>query len=117
MFKQVLEMLFLVVVFVGVLWLTYLVTRQIGAFNQKRYFNKNMEIIEVLPLTAGQHLCIVKVGTKYYLLSVTQKSQVTYLTELNEAQLDLSEKVKENKSFQSFQEQLLQKMKGKRDDG
>lgn len=112
MIMQILEILFLVIVFVLVLGLTYVVTRSIGVMNRKRYFNKNMEIIEVLALSPGQQLCIVKVGTMYYLLSVTQKSQITYLAKLDEEQLDLSEKHEI-----SFQEQLLQKMKGKRDDG
>lgn len=112
MIMQILEILFLVIVFVLVLGLTYIVTRSIGMMNRKRYFNKNMEIIEVLALSPGQQLCIVKVGKAYYLLSVTQRSQVTYLAQLDESQLDLSEK-----SEISFQEQLRQRMKGKREDG
>lgn len=112
MFMQILEILFLVIVFILVLGLTYFATRALGMANRKMHFNKNMEIIEILSLAPGQQLCIVKVGESYYLIGVTQKSQLAYLTKLDPEQLDLSE----NKEI-SFQEQLLQKMKGKREDG
>ena len=68
MFKEILELIFLCIIFIGVLWLTYFVTKKIGTANQNMHVNKNMKIIEVLPLMQGQYLYIVKVGEGYYLI-------------------------------------------------
>ena len=108
MFSEILELVFLCIVFVGVLYLTYFVTRKVGMANKKMSLNKNMEIIEVLPLMQGQYLYIVKVGEGYYLMGCAQKGNMTYLKELDAGQLSLEE----NKGT-SFQEHFMQFMKGK----
>lgn len=108
MLKEIFELVFLIVVFVGVLWLTYFVTRTVGMSNKKNSFNKNMEIIEVLSLMQGQYLYIVKVGEGYYLMGCTQKGNIAYLKELAKEELNLEEK-----GVASFQEQFMHFMKGK----
>ncbi|MBE6021744.1 MAG: hypothetical protein E7231_00765 [Cellulosilyticum sp.] len=108
MFKEILELGFLCIVFGGVLWLTYFATKKIGTANKKMYFNKNMEIIEVMSLMQGQYLYIVKVGGSYHLMGCAQKGNMTYLKELDENQLNLEENI-----GTSFQEHFIQFMKGK----
>lgn len=108
MFKQILELIFLCIIFVGVLALTYFATRKVGVLNKKLGFHKNMEIIEVLPLMQGQYLYIVKVGTCYYLIGCAQKGNMTYLKEIDSREL-----IFEDKENMSFQEQFMHFMKGK----
>lgn len=108
MFNEILELIFLCIVFVGILALTYFVTKKVGMLNKKLGFHKNMEIIEVLPLMQGQYLYIVKVGTCYYLMGCAQKGNITYLKEL-----DSKELIFEDKENISFQEQFRHFMKGK----
>lgn len=109
MLEQIIELCFISVIFIGVLWLTYFVTKKIGMFNKGRSFHKNMEIVEVLPLMQGQYLYIVKVGEAYYLIGCAQKGNITYLNEIEAEKLDLQEV-----QSTSFQTQFLQLMKGKR---
>lgn len=102
------ELVLLIFIFIGILALTYFVTKKMATFNKQMAFNKNMEIIEVLQLMQGQYLYIVKVGTQYHLIGSTQKGSICYCTVLEKQQLDLNEvKVK------TFSEQLGHFMKGK----
>lgn len=108
MLKQILELLCVSAIFVGVLGLTYWVTKKVGNMNKHMSFNKNMQIIEILPLMQGQYLYIVKVGAEYYLMGCSQKGNLTYLKAIDEGQLNLEE-VKSK----SFQEHFIYFMKGK----
>lgn len=110
MLGEMLELVFLCLVFIGVLGLTYFVTKKIGMINKKMNFNRNIEIIEMLPIMQGQYLCIIKVGTGYHLVGCSQKGQMVYLKELSSEQLDLRE-IK----HESFQEQFIQLVKGKQE--
>ena len=80
-----------------------------GHMNKQMSYNKNMQIIEILPLMQGQYLYIVKVGEGYYLMACAQKGNITYLNEIDESQLNLEE-IKSK----SFQEHFSYFMKGKR---
>jgi len=108
MLNEMLELLYLSAIFIGVIGLAYWVTKKVGSMNKQMSFNKNMQIIEILPLMQGQYLYIVKTGTEYYLIGCSQKGNITYLKAIEESQLDL-EKVKSK----SFQEHFSHFMKGK----
>ena len=108
MLNELLELLCVSVIFIGVLGLTYWVTKKIGNMNKHMSLNKNMQIIELLPLMQGQYLYIVKIGLEYHLIGCSQKGEITYLKAIDESQLKLEE-VK-NKSFQ---EHFIQFVKGK----
>lgn len=108
MLNEILQLVVVLIVFCGVLALSYYGTQKIGHVNKKVNANKNMEIIEVLPLMQGQYLYIVKVAGRYFLLGCSQKGNISYLNELNEKDLIF----KEGRGI-SFQEHLMQLMKGK----
>lgn len=110
MLTEIIQMLFLCVVFIGVLGLAYFVTKKIGTINRHVNANKNMQIIEMIPLMQGQYLYIVKVGQGYYLMGCTQKGNITYLKQLEANELNLEE-IKSK----SFQEYFADIMKGKRE--
>lgn len=111
MIKEMFELVLLILIFIGILALTYFVTKKMASFNKRMAFNKNMEIIEVLQLMQGQYLYIIKVGDEYHLIGSSQKGNMCYCTSLKSEQLDL-EQVK----AKSFSEQLSHLMKGKQVD-
>ena len=111
MIKDMLELVLLILIFVGILALTYFVTKKMATFNKRMAFNKNMEVIEVLQLMQGQYLYIVKVGNEYHLIGSTQKGSICYCTSLKEEQLNLEQVI-----TKSFGEQLSHLMKGKQVD-
>lgn len=111
MIKDMLELVLLILIFMGILALTYFVTKKMATFNKRMAFNKNMEIIEVLQLMQGQYLYIVKIGDEYHLIGSTQKGGICYCSSLKEEQLNL-----EQAKIKPFGEQLSHFMKGKQVD-
>lgn len=109
MLIEMIELIFICIIFVGVLWLTYFVTKKIGMANKGMNSSKNMEIVEVLPLMQGQYLYIIRVGESYYLIGCAQKGNITYLKELDENQIRFKDNI-----GTSFQQQFMHFMKGKK---
>ena len=95
--RDIVDILFLLLVFAGVLFATYFVTKKMAVLNRRMQFNKNMQIIEVLQLGQGQYLYIVKVGEDYHLIGCA-KDGVSYCTKLDGTQLNLQ--IPQEKSFQ-----------------
>lgn len=109
MTEDILDIIMLLIVFAGVLWLTYYVTQKMAMMSKKMNFNKNMEIIEVLQVGNGNYIYIVKVGASYYLFTGGQKQGLTYCKQIDEKELQFNEM-----SSVSFAEQLSHFVKGKK---
>lgn len=114
MIKEILELLFVSIIFIGIMGLAYWVSKKVGSYNKETGFHRNMKIVEVLPLMQGQYLYIVKVGTEYHLIGCSQKGVITNLKVLDEEQLDLEE-VK-NRSFQEYFTHFIKRKQGTTDD-
>ena len=56
------------VLFALVLGMAYITTRLVSK-NYGKYYGKNIEIVEKMPLGVDRNLMIVRVGKEYYLLS------------------------------------------------
>ncbi|PHV71754.1 hypothetical protein CS063_04135 [Sporanaerobium hydrogeniformans] len=95
--KDFFEILLLLIVFGGVLFLTYFVTRKMAMINKKMHFNKNMQIIEVLQLGQAHYLYIVKIGKEYHLMSCG-KEGIRYCAKLDGVELEIN--IPQEKSFQ-----------------
>lgn len=108
MLQDIIELIVVLIIFLGVLGASYFVTKKLATFNRKMGANKNMEIIEVLPLMQGQYLYIVKVTNRYFVIGCSQKGNITYINEIEESELILNKE-----SAVSFQEQFMHIMKGK----
>lgn len=80
----------LLVIFGIVLAATYFSTKFIANVSRGRTRTGNMDIIETIQVTQNKHLQIVKVGSKYIVIAVC-KDTITYLTELNEDELEIKE--------------------------
>lgn len=108
MWKEILELVILAAIFIGVLGLTYFVTKKLGSMNKQMSFNKNMKIVEVISLMQGQYLYIVQVGDSYHLIGCTQKGNMNYFKEINPESLNIEEV-----TSMSFQENFMYFVKGK----
>ena len=81
---------------------TYYVTKWIAKSGMIQNQAKNIKVIETFKIAPNKYIQIIQLGTQYYSIAVT-KEQVTFLTALEEEQLDFS--VRENEgSKMSFKD-------------
>lgn len=93
------EMIFLMLIFVGILFLAYWVTKKMSLIKQGGFTQKNMKIKECLPLGQGQGLYIVQIGKEYHLIGVS-KEGIQYCTKLEGSQLEFDQL--EQATFQNY---------------
>lgn len=110
MWQETVELIATLIIFLGVLALTYYVTKKLGSIHGKMGGHKNMEVIEVLPLMQGQYLYIVRVGKDYYLMGCSQKGTIVSMDKIEEEKLKLGEE-----KPSAFQEQFMYFMKGRQE--
>lgn len=110
--KDVLTVIFVLAMFVGILYLTYVATKFIG----KRYSVsgksfKNLKIVETVAIGADRQLVIIKTADKYLLLGSTAQ-QISLICELDENSISEEQN---DASFQtmSFSEALKKVTKEK----
>ena len=97
----------MLIIFILVLLLTYYTTRFVAGAKKGSFKTGNMELLESLQLGGGKYLQLIRIGSRYVVVSVT-KDRVEMLTEL-----DADEYVKSAEaSGGSFTEILLNRMKG-----
>lgn len=102
------QLITLLIVFVFVLALTFYATKWMAKIQKSQFKNSNIEVIETFRLSNTKYIQIVKLGEKYVAIAVG-KDTVTFLTELDESQLDLT-KAMEGTNTLEFQE-ILKKVK------
>lgn len=83
------EIITLLVIFIGILILAYVGTKKIVGLKQGGALKKNLQIVEVLPLTVGQYLYIIKIGQEYHLFSGT-KETIRHCFKIDEGNLSFS---------------------------
>jgi flagellar biogenesis protein FliO len=88
-FSNLLQVMLLIIILLGVLFLTYVFTKKLALFRQGSFSNKNMKIIEVIGLSPGQYIYIVEIAKRYYVFSST-KERLTYCFEIDDEALDFS---------------------------
>ena len=81
--QNIIELLSLIVIFVIVLVVCYFTTRFVAGKQLVQKKIGNFEVIETFPIAQNKYLQLIKMGTKYIVISVT-KDSITYITELNE---------------------------------
>ena len=80
--QNVIELLGLIVIFIIVLVVCYFTTKFVAGRQLVQKKVGNFEVIETFPLAQNKYLQLIKMGTKYIVISVT-KDNITYITELN----------------------------------
>lgn len=83
------QFIIVLLIFVGVLAVTFFVTKWTAGYTKKRGTGTNIELIESAPLATNKHIQIVRIGEKYIALAIT-KDNVSVLTELEMDQLDIN---------------------------
>jgi flagellar protein FliO/FliZ len=94
--KAVFDIIVLLALFVGVLYLAHFLTKRIGKASELMVNNRNMKLIEVMCLSQGQYLYIVRIGEKYHLFSGS-KENIRYCMELDKEMITMPDK--NEKSF------------------
>jgi len=80
------QFIVVLLIFVGVLALTFFVTRWISGYQKGKGVGSNIQLIESAPLTANKHIQILRIGEKYLAVAVS-KDNVTLLTQLDKDEL------------------------------
>lgn len=119
MFEDFLKLLASLLIFAGVLALTYFTTRYIAKLQRTRLTDGNISVIECQQLAANKNLYLVKIGEEYYALA-TGKDTVSVIGKVDSSGLILPE---ENPATdettgerkESFQ-QVLERFKLKKQD-
>ena len=101
MFENFLKLLVAVLIFAGVLALTYFTTKYIANYQKEQSLGKNIEVLETYKLSQTKYVQIVKIGKKYVAVAVS-KDTVTLLTTLEETDITFPENENEGKSFKEI---------------
>ncbi len=119
MFEDFLKLLAALLIFAGVLALTYFTTRYIAKIQKTRFYGGNIEIIESQQLAVNKTLYLVKIGEEYYALAAG-KDTVNVIGKVDSSGLSLPQEnpdtdpgdVKQKESFQ----QVLERFRIKKQD-
>ena len=105
------QLITLLIVFVFVLALTFYATKWMAKMQKSQYKSSNIDVIETFRLSNTKYIQIIKLGEKYIAIAIC-KDTVTFLTELEEEQIDLMQTTEEmNVGFQ----EILKKVKDMKD--
>ncbi len=120
--ESFLKLMVTLLIFVFVLFITYLTAKWVGGYQKVRMKSKNLQMLETIPAGANKMISLVRAGSVYLVLSIG-KDEIHPLATLTEDQLtDLSfqdEVCSSSIGTESFQEilgQLKDKMSVKSND-
>ncbi len=81
------QLIFILIVFVGILALTYYVTKWIAGYQKVQSLNKNLEIVEAIRITNNKYVQIIRAGEDRYFVLAVGKDEITKLGELSSSEL------------------------------
>ena len=99
------QFIIVLLIFVGVLAVTFYVTKWMSGYQKARQNGTNIQMIESAPLAPNKHLQIVRIANKYVALAVS-KDTVTMITELDPDEVVIAD----NATTTSFKD-ILTKVK------
>ena len=110
---SLIKLILLLVVFVLILFASYYFTRWYAKSGLVKNQSKNIQIMESYPLGPGKQICIIRLGSRYAAVAIS-KEQITFLTELQEEDLNMEETVAQEMDFgAAFEKVLRSKLKKK----
>ncbi len=86
------QFLTVLIIFVGVLALTYFTTRWIATYQKGKMMSGNIQVLETLKITQNKYIQIVRVGNHLYAIAIG-KDSMTLLGELSEDEIHIQEDV------------------------
>lgn len=84
------QFLTVLLIFVGVLFLTYFSTKWIATYQKGKMLSSNIRVIETFKISSNKFIQIVRIGGTYYAIAIG-KDEVTLLGELKEDEIQISE--------------------------
>ncbi|MCR4892314.1 MAG: flagellar biosynthetic protein FliO [Lachnospiraceae bacterium] len=79
--RDIAQLLSAIAIFIIVLLITFLSTRFVGGYAKQKLQSGNIEVLETCRLSPGKFVQLVRIGDKYFALSVS-KDRVDLITEL-----------------------------------
>lgn len=86
--SNALQLIFYLAVLVGVLFVTYYVTKWIANTQKTQLYNTNFEVIETMKVSGNKFLQIVRVGTQDYYVIAIGKDEINMLGKLDKSQIE-----------------------------
>ena len=113
--ESILELILLLGIFVLVLVACVFTTRFVAGRQMQRGRSSNFKPIETYQITQNRYLHLVKIGTRYFVVSVT-KENISFIAELSEEELSLRTETPK-RGYRSFKDILSDfKVKVDKDD-
>lgn len=89
-FDSASQLITVFLIFILVCLLTYFTTRFIGGYQRGRIKGNNIQVIETFKITQNKFLQIVKIGNRYFVISIG-KDTIDLITELKEEDIFIPE--------------------------
>lgn len=117
MLQNFLQLVTPLLILILILAACYYVTKWIAKSGIAQNQAPNIKVIETFKIAPNKYIQIIQLGSKYYSIAVT-KEQVTFLTALEEEQLDFSLEKTDGKtmSFKDVFASFSMKEKGKKNE-
>ena len=84
------QFLTVLIIFVGVLALTYFTTRWVASYQKGKMMSGNIQVLETFKITQNKYIQIVRIGEHYYAIAVG-KDNITLLGEIQEEEIHIPE--------------------------
>lgn len=88
--NSVAQFLTVLLIFVGVLALTYFSTKWIASYQKGKMFSSNITVIETYKITTNKFIQIIRIGESYYAIAIG-KDEITMLGEIKEDELNFQQ--------------------------
>lgn len=84
------QFLTVLIIFIGVLALTYFTTRWVATYQKGKMMSGNIQVLETFKITQNKYIQIVRIGEHYYAIAIG-KDDITMLGELREDEIHIPE--------------------------
>ncbi len=84
------QFLTVLIIFIGVLALTYFTTRWVATYQKGKMMSGNINVLETFKITQNKYIQIVRIGNHYYAIAIG-KDTITLLGELEEDEIHISQ--------------------------
>ncbi len=113
--ENIFQLIFVLFVFVGIIAMTYFVTRWIAGYQKTQGRNRNLEIVEAIRVTNNRYVQIIRAGEDRYFVIAVGKDEINLLGELSSSELkELGEQQNELSApvdFKAVMNKMLKKEK------
>ena len=89
-FDGIAQFLTVLIIFLFVLSIVYFTTVFIGKTAKMQTNNRNFEVVETFKVTNNKYLQLVRVGTRYFVISIC-KDTISFISEMSKEEIDLFE--------------------------